>query len=170
MQYATDSIQLEFETLLHPHVRQLVWDLDQYSKSNGVPEVFVTHAVRSTDAQEAIYVPYFKRIVERLHAHKPLSSVEAKLALELDGKSDAELAKRALQRFSWHMVRCAADLRIRHYSVAQLKQVEAFMRARTTNTKYWEFLVHDVSGPHIHVGVRDFKYRAEFSPKPKEQK
>lgn len=158
-------LHTEFQTLLHPHVRQLVFDLDTYSTENAIPGVVVTHVVRTAEDQASIYVPFFKRLVERLHAGKQMSPTDAKLALELDGKSDAELRKRALQKFSWHCVRCAVDLRIKHYSVEQLKRVEGFVRARTVNTKYWEFLVHDIAGAHMHIGVRDFNYRAVFSLK-----
>lgn len=166
MEYTADRLESEFQTQLHPHVRQLVYDLDVYSRENGIPGVVVTHVLRTRADQVAIYVPYFKRIVEQLRQHKQLSPSDAKLAVELDGKPDAELEKRAAQRFSWHAVNCAADLRIRHYSVEQLKRVEGFVRARTVNTKYWEFLVHDVAGAHIHIGVRDFSYRAKFAVKP----
>lgn len=64
-------------------------------------------------------------------------------------------------RFSWHLVRCAVDIRNSHYSIDQLGRVLEFLK--DGRDEGWEILNHDVGkGSHIHVGFRDPEWRARF--------
>lgn len=75
------------------------------------------------------------------------------------------LVEAAEKRFTWHWCRCAADLRSRHYTLAQLAQVAEWFSERCKKPQ-WEFLVHDVTAPHIHVARRDFGWREKYTPSP----
>jgi hypothetical protein len=159
--------------LLHPDLRQLLTDFEGWSAKQGLPEPVVTDLVRQPSAQQTIYLRFFRKLQRAMEpgpeqgridpegdgTFRPLTLSELKQAKELRGLPEAELVTRAMGRFSWHLVRCAADLRSRHYSPAQLAQVRRWFEERCQRPLY-EFLVHDVTAPHLHVGRRDFAWRA----------
>lgn len=66
------------------------------------------------------------------------------------------------KKFSWHFVDCAADVRNRHYSPAQLQAVEAWFREKCRSSE-WELVmtVHG-TGPHIHVAWREYSLRRRW--------
>lgn len=82
--------------------------------------------------------------------------------------TDGVLAAAAETKFTWHWVKCAADIRTVGggapvYSPEQLLRVKEWFAANC-KLPQWEFLEHDVTAPHIHVGRRDFAWRSKVSP------
>lgn len=70
-------------------------------------------------------------------------------------------------RWSWHLVDCAVDLRNRHYSRDQLQRVEAWLRAKCASSE-WELITKDHgTGPHIHLAYREFGLRRVYEQKQK---
>lgn len=62
-------------------------------------------------------------------------------------------------RFSWHVPKDgiihAADLRTKHYTVAQKAKVIVWFNNRCPDVKKYELIVKPHgSGPHIHIAVR----------------
>lgn len=162
----------EFNVELHPDVRNLVWALDKWSVENGIPEVEITECFRTVEEQEHIYFGYFKRLIATFESQGKLQSGEANIAISMRPKSDDELKKIAREKFSWHMVHCATDIRTitsGHYTVDQAHKVFEFLKSKAKPESKWELLAHDVAGPHIHIGLRDFNYRAKYDTR-KEKK
>lgn len=63
--------------------------------------------------------------------------------------------------FSWHLVRCAIDLRTHHYTDPQLKLVETWFQQKCRPTHDWEVITElHGTGPHIHIGYRDRQRRS----------
>lgn len=86
-----------------------------------------------------------------------------------------QLRDSALLKFTWHWVRCAVDIRTSgggkpRYDAAQAKELADFVREHTKGQKtddgrdLYEVILHDVKGPHLHIGIRDAEWRAEFMP------
>jgi hypothetical protein len=160
---------------VHPELRQLLVDFEAFSQKAGLPEPVVTDLVRHPSAQQTIYLRWFRKLQQALEpganrgsidpegdgSYRPLTLSEMKQAKELRGLQEHELVQRAVGRFSWHLVRCAADLRTRHYSPQQKVQVLRWFEERCPRP-LWEFLHHDVTAPHLHVGRRDFAWRARL--------
>ena len=75
------------------------------------------------------------------------------------GLPETEARAEARKKFSWHLARCAVDLRNRHYTPVQLQQVMEFLQ-RDRKHPLWEILNHDVGrGDHLHIGRRDYSWR-----------
>lgn len=139
MRFKTPSLAQEFARL-HPDVIAAVKALDDFSHANRLPELVVTHAIRTPAQQEAIYWR---------------SIAKAK------GLSEAEARAEARRKFSWHLCRCAVDLRNNHYTAVQLAQVMDFLK-RGREAPLWEVISHDVGrGNHLHLGRRDFSWRRD---------
>jgi hypothetical protein len=77
---------------------------------------------------------------------------------------------------SWHLVDCAVDFRISQYTYEQLATAirwfeRELLGKKDTRTggRLWEVVskLHG-TGPHIHIGRRDFRWRDEFKAKEKQ--
>lgn len=71
--------------------------------------------------------------------------------------------------FSWHLVDCAWDMRIRHYTPEHLTTIEAWLREKCSGPQ-WElvFRLHG-TGPHFHVAYRCFARRKAYATRPLNQ-
>jgi hypothetical protein len=137
------SLEMEYG-FLHPLVKEALADLDVYSKEAGLPEVLVTHCLRSKAEQEEIY---FKSLMKQLSL------------------SESQARSRARLKPSWHLWNCAVDIRNQHYRPPQLTLVMARLKTNRAPNK-WEILSHDVGrGSHCHIGYRDEEWRRKFEEK-----
>lgn len=136
MKFKTPALADEFARL-HPDVIAAVRALDDFSHENRLPELVVTHAIRTPEMQEAIY-------------WRGLAKSK--------GLSEADARAEARKKFSWHLARCAVDLRNNHYTAVQRRQVMEFLK-QGREKPHWEVIEHDVGrGDHIHLGRRDFDW------------
>jgi hypothetical protein len=124
---------------VHQDVRDALNKLDGFCLRKQFPEVVVTHVLRTDDEQEALY---WKAILKK------------------EGCTEVEARLRAREKFSWHKVGCAVDIRNSEYSKSQLEEVMAYLRAGRA-IPLWELLSHDVgNGAHVHIGRKDFTWRS----------
>jgi hypothetical protein len=159
---------------LHPELIEITTDFDKYSEDNGFPPLVFTDMVRDEETNVVIYVAHWKRIVMQLKTNpKSLSTTDLDKAKELRFHSDAQLVALAKKRFTWHWCRCAVDMRSRHYSPAERLKAIDFFKIRCgpnilnpDGSRRWEFLVHDVHGPHFHLARRDPVWRQKFTGNP----
>ncbi len=161
---------------LHPATRGLLLEFERWSTEEGLPSPVITMLGRTLKENADIYVAFWSRVVAAYHDGKDLSDADTRVALAKRGKSSAELRAEAEQRFSWHLVNCAADVRTRHYSEPDLARVELFFRERVMVPAEpgvepeckpdYEFQVHDVAGPHLHIAFKSFDYRKKLDPRP----
>lgn len=169
--FLSPNMQAQFDGV-HPDVRELLLRFDAYAVEQGLPATTLTEVWRTPADQVRIYVPFWEAIVHksRLNPNELSASQQRELASVL-GLTKAQLERKALARPSNHLWRCAVDVRTKHYTPTQ-KQIAAtwFSRALKVDGQlpaHWEFLVHDIAGPHIHVGRRDADWKAKFDPRPK---
>ncbi len=138
MKFKNPALEMEFVAGLHPEVKAVMTDLDEWCQANGYPEVFVTHVLRTRADQEVIYWQMIKN--------------------QNPGLSAADARKRARAKFSWHLGGCAIDIRNKSYTKLQLANVMAHLKLGKAPSR-WECLSHDVgNGEHIHVGIKDVEY------------
>jgi hypothetical protein len=136
--YKTANLEMEFLTI-HPVLIDLITRLEAYSKEAGLPEPVITECYRTADDMERIYWRQMMR--------------------DFSLKEDAA-RKKARNKDSLHLYGCGVDLRDKHYTVAQKKQVVAWLRAEMAKISkkpgFWEFLpdMHG-TGSHLHVGRKD---------------
>lgn len=163
---------------IHPQLRRLLIAFDVWSVSQGLPQPVITDLVRDMDGQVRIYLGHYQRLRAALvpgphqlqidpeedGKWRRLSLQEEQEAKEIRALTPEQLEERARSRFTWHWVRCAADIRTWHYTPSQLHTVALWFRERTA-TEEWEFKIHDVHGPHIHVGRRDKAWREQLDPR-----
>ena len=144
MNFKSEHLETEFDHL-HPELRRLVSELDQWSAEHRFPAPIVTHALRSLDDQERIYAP--------IYADNTGLPVERCKSL-------------ARQRFSWHLVGCAVDLRNAHYSDDERRAVMGFVHNHIEPCPgNWEVLAHDIGrGDHLHLARRDVAWRKAHAP------
>lgn len=116
-------------------------------------------------------------ITEKDGRWRPLSESEWALEREIHMATDDQLRERAAQKASYHMLNLAVDLRSKHYSTtSKLRKTGALQDSIISDfgvalwffeskeklpkqtemvddrlTQKWEFLVHDITAPHIHV-------------------
>lgn len=122
---------------IHPEVKKVCVLLEEFCVAHNLPEPMATHIKRTRDGQESIY---WKQMM------KP-------------GISEAQARHDARNRWTWHFVFCAIDLRDWIYSDDQIVAVVAFLRKACTGPN-WEFLYHDVGrGKHLHIGYRDHQWK-----------
>lgn len=176
IRFKEPSMQRDWPTV-HPELRVLLVAFDEYSVKWDLPEPVVTDLVRSPEQQMRVYVRFWKKLQAALAdgphhnqidpeddgTFRPLTPVEYGQAVVLRPLTDEQLAARARQKFTWHWVRCAMDLRSREYSPDELSRVRKWFQPRC-QAPLWEFLVHDVTAPHIHCARRDFAWRARWLP------
>lgn len=164
----------EWHEQLHPETRSLVLALENWSTDEGIHPPVLTQICRDVPSQIGIYVAYWSRCVEAYQAGEKQTPADQKAALKYQHKTVEELAIEARGRFTWHEVKCAVDIRTRHYAEPELKKVVAFLMERIARPgddgrpqilAGYEFLEHDIHGPHLHLAVRDFSYRAKFDPR-----
>jgi hypothetical protein len=162
---------------LHPDVTGLVAAFAHFSEHEGLPDPVVTDTIRKPASQVRIYTRFFKKLQHALKEgpHKgqidpeddgifrPLTPTELVMAQDVAALTDEQLSAKAGQRFSWHMVNCAVDLRTRHYSRQQLIRVREFFEERCPKPKF-ELLFHDVTAPHLHVARRDMEWKTRLLP------
>ncbi len=160
MNFKAPGLELEFREGLDERVRFNLQALDLWSRENGIPEVWVTQVLRSPQEQERIYTQYAEKLIYRLKAGERMRAKDRSLATELSTLSREDVMSWARRRFSWHMVGQAVDMRSRHYSERQAEMVLEFLMKRC-HAPAWEVLKHDVTGPHIHVGLKEWKKRTD---------
>lgn len=158
MKFKFPVLEDELATV-HPKVLVTLQELDEWCNANGIPEVVVTHVLRTKDEQQAIYTKYADSLLRKMEEGKPLAESERKLAKTLSDMKPEERVAWARERFSWHLVGCAVDIRNTHYTAKELSAVMSFLRQGRPIGPY-EILSHDVaSGAHCHIGFRDFSRR-----------
>lgn len=147
---------------VHPDVQDLARLFESWSRDQGLPEPVVTDVIRTKSQQRAIYVPYAQELIADFEGGVPMQDNDRALAIKLMDLNDDGIAQWAEQRFSWHLVGCAVDLRSRDYTAPQLAAVLGWFR-RMALPPTFEFLEHDVGrGDHMHLGRRDFAWRNSF--------
>ena len=144
MNFKAPHLEVEFDHL-HPELRALLLELDQWSGEHKFAAVLVAHALRTLDDQERIYLPIYQ---------------------ENTGLPPERARALARQRFSWHLVGCAVDIRNSHYSEDERRTVVSWLRGRVEPVAGdWELLEHDIGrGEHIHIARRDVAWRKAHSP------
>lgn len=148
MRFKSAALDMEFHGGLHPAVKDIVKDLDDWSKEQGLPSVVITHVLRTREDMEVLY---WKRIHRQ--ANPPISEALAR-----------SMARR---KFSWHLVGCAVDIRNNHYLPGQRKAVMAKLRTLAKPAHKFELLEHDIGrGDHIHLGIKDEDWKKERMPPP----
>ena len=137
MRYKTPELEEQYKRL-HPRLLSVTQELEDFCRKQAYPEPMATHIDRTRDQQEDIYW----RII---------------LAQGKGALTEAQARYQARNRFTWHFVRCAIDLRDYIYTPAQLAVLLPFLKTITTGKgKDYEFLYHDVGrGNHLHIGFRD---------------
>lgn len=97
------------------------------------------------------------------------------IATCLHRSKDENRAVYGRDKFSWHLVDCAADLRIKHYTPEQLGRVQDWVALRCTGLQptgaggdeaRWELVFEPHgTGPHLHIARRCREWQAErWSP------
>ena len=144
MNFKKPSLEAEFAEL-HPDASRLVHKLDDWSFEQKLPPVVVTHVKRTVDDQERIYTP---------------------VLMKNTGMPEKKCRELARQRFSWHLVLCAVDLRNIHYTDEERLRVMGFLRSNLgPMAERFELLEHDVGrGDHIHIGIKDQDWRRLHRP------
>jgi hypothetical protein len=165
MNFTEPHLKGEFRALLHHEARDVVMALDTWSLESGLPEVVVTHVIRTPGEQQRIYIAYANRLIYRRQIQDAFSPSEQSLADDLAKMTEGEINRWAFKRFSWHLIGCAVDIRSKHYELAHLSAVMEYLRERCPKPE-WELIEHDVSGPHVHIARRDQSRRVTEVDKP----
>lgn len=152
MKFKEPHLEVEFREM-HPDVRDVLVALDAWSVKHRIPETVVTHVFRGRAFMEETY----------------WLGIAKKLTIQLPNASPAEVERIAREtarmKFSWHLVRCAADIRNRHYTKEEREDVFAWLRVHCKPPMF-ELVQHDVGkGDHIHVGRKDLEWKTRFNPK-----
>ncbi len=147
---------------VHLDVRKALVDLDAWSVKKGIPEVTITHCLRTREKQQEIYFKHVEGLRKKKLAKATLTAEENRIA----GMSDRDAKIWSRGKFSWHLVGCGVDIRNFNYTKLQLLEVIGHLKTGR-NPTIWEILSHDVSnGSHIHVGIRDFAWRKKYTDAP----
>jgi hypothetical protein len=134
LKFKTPAMEAQFKSV-HPDVRVLVHDLDEWLFESKMERLTVTDVWRTAEEQERIYTPYY-------------------LARGFSEKESRQLAR---ERFSWHRVGSAVDFRhsVKPYSQEEQDRIFAWLKAQCPTEK-WELLLHTVGhGLHFHVARRE---------------
>lgn len=182
---------------LHPELRFLAVDLDEWSIAAKIQQPIITEIFRPLDRNVAAYLVHWKglrlelvnngcirdknarievqnrremaSLCSRLRAQALVGSVLTGRVLPLEERiraagilSDAALKDDASARFSWHMVGCAMDLRMHHYTSKELEAVMGHLSRHCRNGSEWELVEDSVVAPCIHVARKDEEWRKRF--------
>lgn len=172
-------MSLEF-TRLHPQLQALLVDFDRWSEAQAqadaatttpgagavlFPAPVATELFRTEKEQGEIYTEHFQKLI-KLYMQSPslVSATDRPLIARLSTAPEAVIHNQAVQKFTWHLVGCAADLRTKHYRPSQLARVRTWFAERCAAKQDWELLFHDVTGPHMHVAFKDQTWAAHYKP------
>lgn len=170
--FKTTRIESEFKTLIHPKLRFLLVSFAHWSATRTLPDPVVTCLTRTLEENAKTYLDTWRSLRDKYvfwssipKEQRPDGKVhfgtlaQFNLAMRLQGRTDEQLLLEARSRGTLHETDQAADLRTRHYSQAQLVEVEGWFRRECVRGE-WE-LKSDLhgSGPHIHIGVLDEGWR-----------
>lgn len=183
MMFKRSSLQLEFQGS-HPKLVHLLTAFENYSFRARLPLPLLTQLWRNPDGQAIIYVGYWKRLREAYikgpvyridpegdGSYRDVTPAELVEAKEILAFTDEQLDERARKRFTWHWVRCAADMRTTggvphpHYTSVQMDIVRAWFEDQCQDKTLWELKIHDTHGPHLHVAYRDLDWRRRLDPR-----
>lgn len=127
--------------LLHRKVTEAADALDAFLRAEGLPDMMVTHVFRTAGQQEDFY---WKQYINDFHG------------------VEAEARKLARNKFSWHRVYCAMDIRNNCYDRQAKERIFKFLK-KGRESSQWEILLHDIGrGDHFHVGYRDYAARRKW--------
>lgn len=173
VEFKVPSLEHQFRTQLHPRVREEILNLGEWSVAQSIPSVVVTEVVRTDAMQVDRYVPYARRLIAELRSGAEMDPAEKKLASALVLLSDQGVVRWAINKFTWHRCSCAVDLRVRHYTAGQLHGISEHIAKRCPPRTpavgilvpgpSWEFLVHNIDGPHAHLAFRDPLWLAQWN-------
>lgn len=164
--FASTILKAQFEGV-HPELQQLVKNFAEQSEQSNWPTPVITCAWRDKSGMRAIYYPYAVNIIEKRKRGETLTDSENRVILVLYDIADkyyhsnisTAVSHWVDSKFSWHMVRCAVDLRNKHYTKEQMEAVNNWFKANV-GAPLFEYLMHDVGrGDHIHVAIKDKKWR-----------
>lgn len=164
MKFADDSARLVEEyPLSHPDLILVFSEFEAFSFKRGLPEPVLTELVRWPEENAQTYLKVWREMMRKARVGEHLSDEDSELVAELIALTPTELEQRAKEKFTWHSIRCAGDLRTRIYSPVQLAHAVSWFQHRCQKPM-WELVtkLHG-TGPHIHIGRRDFRWRMEFS-------
>lgn len=169
IEFAHEGLKVEFDGL-HPAVKAVIQSLQSYSESVGFPNVVITHCWRTKVHQKKMYTSVADNILEKLKNDITLTDEESRMLerVESIAKSQNLSLEKAFDRwaetkFSWHMARCAADIRNRHYNKSQRQAVMAFLMGKISRGE-WELLEHDIGrGDHIHIAKKDAEWKTNYA-------
>lgn len=165
MRFSADEMKGQLAAV-HPDLLLALKEFEMWSHRANLPEPHICEVHRTRAEQGRIYFGLWRDQAKKVLSNPKAGTVERTHAQKLLAMPERELLARAEKKFSWHLVSAAADVRTNHYSREQLGQVVRWFEARC-KAPIWE-LVHEPhgTGPHIHVGRRDYSWRKKMEETP----
>jgi tryptophan 2,3-dioxygenase len=150
----------------HPALIDALRDFEAWLRKNDLPEPTLTQVWRTPRQQEDIYFGIWKSLLSRYKSKQPMTQAELKKAIALSTLTDEQLRERAREKFSWHLCRCAVDIRARQYSEAQMVKIAAWLTGRCP-APIWEIITEEHgTGIHVHCAMKSFEWRRKYTQKP----
>jgi len=150
----------------HPALLDALRELENWSRSNNIPEPTITELWRTPRQQGDIYMQIWGDILRRMKKGGPVTDEELEQVKEygLENLNDDELRDRAEHKTTWHFYRCAADLRTFEYSKKQVSAVRNWLRTRCPKPIWERITEKHGTGDHIHIAIRAFEWRRKYNP------
>jgi hypothetical protein len=147
---------LEFEyTKVAPELRLVADTLDLAIKARGYSPMVLTCLLRSSEGNAQMYLTLYKKLRDQGGAS---TDEQRKIMAEIKGMTDEQLLEKATARQSLHTIGRAFDMRSRNYTPEQKEVIKTKLKETAEKMGYltgqYELLVHDITGPHIHFGLK----------------
>ncbi|MGH8525243.1 MAG: hypothetical protein ACREXY_13860 [Gammaproteobacteria bacterium] len=162
MRYVPTSLGEQF-VKSHPALVDAVRDFEAWSRKSGLPEPTLTEVWRTPREQGDIYFGLWTALLARFRAGDgEFSSDDLELIKELSGLNEDRIREKAEQKFSWHMCRCAVDIRVKEYRLEQIAKGVRWFKSRCAGSTWELITAAHGTGVHWHVGFRSFEWRRKF--------
>lgn len=165
MRFVREELKIQLPGC-HPELVTVLREFELWSHAQELPEPIVVELWRTPRQQGDIYMAVW-RSEARVTLQSRAAPVAARTrALEIERMTEDELRAVAEKKFSWHICRCAVDLRTMHYGREELASVVRWFQERCPKPM-WELVTEKHgTGAHIHCARRAFDWRAKFSKQP----
>ena len=156
--FASEQMRQEYNKQLHPEVVAVISALHDFLKK-GI--LNITEVGRTDNESQRIYTAIADRVLAVTDLNT-LSPLDLNTRKQVENLKREEVTKWARNKSSWHKPFAAVDIGLTNLSKDQITEAKKYLFAMCSRPMWELILESHGTGPHFHVGRRDFVWLKNF--------